>query len=266
MRNLFTRDNVALRRYQKIMIWIVSFVTVIAIWQILSITGIVNSLLLPPPAKIAETFARLLSSGKMFYDIGISTARIIFGFSVAFFFAVPLGLVAGSSEYVRNYLKPWVQLMQPIPGIAWVPFAFLLFGLSNNAAIFVIAVAAFFPIFINIMNAVQRFDRDLINVARTLGASNFQVLSMILLPGIVPDMITGSRVGMGFAWRAVVAAEMIGLTQGVGSLLIEAKNTAQTDVVIVSMATLGVLMVIFEKVIFESLERRIDRWKGAQAE
>jgi ABC-type nitrate/sulfonate/bicarbonate transport system permease component len=89
---------------------------------------------------------------------------------------------------------------------------------------------------------------------------------MILLPGIVPDMITGSRVGMGFAWRAVVAAEMIGLTQGVGSLLIEAKNTAQTDVVIVSMATLGVLMVIFEKVIFESLERRIDRWKGAQAE
>ena len=255
----------ALRRYKRIGIWAFSILSVLVIWQALSMSGMINPLVLPPPDHIMQTFAKLLASGKMLEDIGTSTARIIFGFTVAFIIGVPMGLFAGNNAIVRNFLKPWVQLIQPIPGIAWVPFAFLLFGLSNNAAIFVISIAAFFPIFINVMNAVQMFDRDLVNVAMTLGANRLQVLYMVLLPGIFPDIISGSRIGMGFAWRAVVAAEMIGLPQGVGALLIEAKNTAQTDVVIVSMAMLGVLMVVFEKLIFEGLEHRINRWKGASA-
>ena len=256
----------ALRRHEKLLLWVISLLSVVTLWQLLTSYNMVSPLLLPSPGKVGETFARLLASGQMLTDIWISMARIIAGFTIAFLISVPLGLAAGSNEIIRNLLKPWVQLTQPIPGIAWVPFAFLMFGLSNNAAVFVIAVAAFFPIFINVMNAVQRFDRDIINVARTLGASRLQVLTQVLFPGILPDIITGSRVGMGFAWRAVVAAEMIGLTHGVGFLLIEAKNTAQTDVVIVSMATLGVLMLLFEKVIFESLERGITRWKGGGTE
>jgi len=256
----------ALRNYQKILIGVFSVVSVLLAWEYLSSSGMVNPLVLPSPLAIAMTFARLLAGGAMLTDIGTSTARIFIGFTAAFLIAVPLGLLSGSNQVLRNFLKPWVQLMQPIPGIAWVPFAFLLFGLSNNAAVFVIGIAAFFPIFINVMNAVQRFDRDLVNVAKTLGADGFQVIAKVLLPGIVPDIITGSRVAVGFAWRAVVAAEMIGLPHGVGSLLIEAKNTAQTDVVIASMVTLGVLMLLFDKVIFESLERNVERWKGAAAE
>jgi len=256
----------ALRRYQKILIGTFSIVFVLLVWQFLSFFQLVNPLVLPSPESIAESFVRMLSAGTLLTDIGTSTARIFIGFTIAFLLAVPLGLFSGRNEVLRNFLKPWIQLMQPIPGIAWVPFAFLLFGLSNNAAIFVISIAAFFPIFINVMNAVQRFDRDLINVARTLGANDFQVLTKVLLPGILPDIITGSRVSVGFAWRAVVAAEMIGLPRGVGALLIEAKNTAQTDVVIASMVTLGVLMMLFDRVIFDALEKTVSRWKGAETE
>jgi ABC-type nitrate/sulfonate/bicarbonate transport system permease component len=255
-----------LSRMERYAIWGVSILSVLVIWEYLSSSGTVSPLVLPSPLSIAASFQRMISSGEMFIDIWTSTARIFIGFTVAFVIALPLGLIAGSNQIIRNLLKPWVQLTQPIPGIAWVPFAFLLFGLSNNAAVFVIAIACFFPLFIGTMSAVQRFDRDLINVAKTLGANDLQVFMMVILPGISPDIVTGSRVATGFAWRTVVAAEIIGLKEGVGSLLIEAKNTAQTDVVIVSMITLGVLMILFEKVIFEGMEKRIARWKGAERE
>lgn len=255
----------ALTRVERYGVWLASIAAVLITWELLSSSGTVSALVLPSPLKIALTFERMIASGEMFVDITVSTARIILGFVVAFIIAVPLGLFSGSNQILRNILRPWVQLMQPIPGIAWVPFAFLMFGLSNNAAIFVIAIACFFPIYINVMNAVQRFDRDLINVAKTLGASDFQIFTSVILAGVFPDIVTGSRIATGFAWRTVVAAEIIGLPNGVGALLIEAKNTAQTDAVIVSMITLGVLMIIFEKVIFDSMEKGIMRWKTTEA-
>lgn len=254
----------ALTRLERYTVWLASIATVLIVWELLSSSGTVSPLVLPSPLKIALTFESMITSGEMFVDIWVSTARIVLGFTAAFIVAVPLGLFSGSNQIIRNLLRPWVQLMQPIPGIAWVPFAFLIFGLSNNAAIFVIAIACFFPIFINVMNAVQRFDRDLINVARTLGANELQVFTSVILAGVFPDIVTGSRVATGFAWRTVVAAEIIGLPRGVGALLIEAKNTAQTDAVIVSMITLGVLMIVFEKIIFDSLEKGISRWKSAE--
>ncbi|MFN7990788.1 MAG: ABC transporter permease [Candidatus Micrarchaeia archaeon] len=255
-----------MRRTEKYAVWAISILSVLILWEYLSSSGAVSELVLPSPLRIAATFERMISSGQMFVDIWTSTARIFIGFTIAFLAALPLGLASGSNQVIRNLMKPWVELTQPIPGIAWVPFAFLLFGLSNNAAIFVISIACFFPLFISTMNAVQRFDRDLINAAKTLGANDVQLFLMVLLPGISPEIVTGSRVATGFAWRTVVAAEIIGLPSGVGSLLIAAKNTAQTDVVIVSMITLGVLMIVFEKVIFEGLERQIARWKGTERE
>ena len=255
-----------LSRYEKYGIWVLSIASVLIIWEYLSVSGAVNPLILPSPLTIAATFERMIASGDMFIDIWISTARIVVGFTAAFLLAVPLGLLSGTNQVARNVLKPWVQLVQPIPSIAWVPFAFLLFGLSNNAAVFVIAIACFFPIFISVGGAVQRFDQDLVNEARTLGANNFQVFAKVILPGIFPDIVTSSRVATGFAWRTVVAAETIGLPRGVGSLLIAAKNTAQTDTVIVSMITLGILMIAFEKVIFDGLESGIAKWKGGDQE
>ncbi len=255
-----------MRRYQRLLLNIFSVVSVVLLWHYLSANNLISPLFLPPPERLVETFVEMALSGELFLDIGMSTVRILIGFIVAFLVAVPLGLLAGSNDIIRNLLKPWVQLLQPIPGVAWVPFAFLLFGLSNSAAVFIIGIAAFFPVFINVMTGVQTLDRDLINVAKTLGANKLQMITKVILPGVVPDLIAGSRVGIGLAWRAVVAAEMIGLPQGIGSVLIDAENTAQTDVMVVCMITLSVLMMIFEKMIFESLEKRVERWKGIDEE
>ncbi|MGB9635273.1 MAG: ABC transporter permease [Candidatus Micrarchaeia archaeon] len=254
----------ALRRRYKFILWVLSLVSVLMLWYYVSELGIVSSLILPSPVRVAERIFISVSTGSLFTEIWISLARIVVGFTLAFLVALPLALLAGSNEIVQNILKPWVQLLQPIPGIAWVPFAFLLFGLSNNAAIFVIAVAAFFPIFINVMNGVQMFDRHLINVARSLGANRLQVIYKVLIPGIFPELVAGSRISIGFAWRAVVAAEMIGLPEGLGSMLIQAKNTAQTDIVIASMLILGIIMIFLEKIIFDTLDKEIARWKGTE--
>jgi ABC-type nitrate/sulfonate/bicarbonate transport system permease component len=251
-----------MRRYQKQILNVASIVAVLLLWLLLSNAGLLNPMILPSPVLVFETFITMLSNGTLFLDIGISAARIFLGFTAAFFIAVPLGLLCGKSELAENIFNPWIKLLQPIPSVAWVPFALLALGANNTAAVFVIGLAAFFPIFINTMNGVMHFDKDLIDSARNLGAGNLQVVAKVLLPGLVPELIAGSRIGIGFAWRAVVAAEMIGVPLGIGSLLMSARTLGDMDQVLVSMITLGILMMLFDRVIFEAMEKGISRWKG----
>ena len=255
-----------MRRYQKQLLNVFSVAAVLALWYVLSSIGYLNPMIFPSPVLIAQTFVAMFSDGTLFVDIGISAARIFLGFTLGFLVAVPLGLLCGKSEVAENVLNPWAKLLQPIPSVAWVPFALLAVGVNNTAAVFVIGIAAFFPVFINTMSAVQHFDRDLIDSARNMGANTLGIVGKVLLPGIVPELISGSRIGIGFAWRAVVAAEMIGVPLGIGSLLMTARNTGNMEQVLVSMITLGFLMMLFDKVIFEAMEKGISRWKGGQQE
>jgi ABC-type nitrate/sulfonate/bicarbonate transport system permease component len=241
---------------------IIFILIVVGAWFCLTEGGYVSPLVLPSPVTIANTLGNMLISGDLLSHIAISVARVFVGFTLAFIIAVPLGIAIAKIKSLRTILDPWIQFLQPIPSIAWVPFALLWFGLNNNAAIFVITIAAFFPIIINTRQAVISFPQNLINVSYTLGAKWYHIIYKVLLPGIVPNLIAGCKIGMGFAWRAVVAGEIIGIPMGVGFLLMDAKNTARMDIVIVSMITLGILMSLFDRIVFGYLEDKVSKWKG----
>ena len=134
-----------------------------------------------------------------------------------------------------------IQVVKPIPPIAWIGLALLWFGIGLNSAIFLVFIGAFFPILLNTVAGVRSVDKKLIEVAYTFGANDMNVLRKVVLPAASPTIYTGLRVGWGIGWMCVVAAEMIAVKYGLGNMILEASNLAQTDAVIVGMITIGVI-------------------------
>ncbi len=162
---------------------------------------------------------------------------------------------------VNNLTEPFVRIFSPIPGVAWVPLAILWFGLGDEAAIFIITVGAVFPILLNTVQGVRDVDTHLIDAARMMGANRRQVVQRVMLPSLVPYLVTGFRMGLGFAWRVVIAAEMVGVPKGIGYMLTVGRSTGRTEITIVTMIVLGGLMFIVEEAVFAPLERSTAAWR-----
>jgi ABC-type nitrate/sulfonate/bicarbonate transport system permease component len=224
-------------------------------WELLARSGLVSALLLPPPSLIAATGWRLLSGGELFGHVWASLGRVLAGFFLAAIFAVPLGVIAGSSNFVFNIVDPIIELFRPIPVLALLPLAILWFGIGEASKIFIITYAAFFPIFINTLAGVRYSDPVLIQVASTLGASRPQIFYRVVLMSALPSLAVGIRLGLGFAFLALVAAELIASTRGLGYLIMDARLTFQTDISMVGIVSLGVLGFAMNAILV-----RIERW------
>lgn len=241
----------------------------LGLWHAASATGIFgrmdpvySQLLLPSPLAVGQALWETATTGYLWQHVSISLVRVGVGFALAVGIGVPLGLLIGTSRWGSAALDPIVRIFSPIPGIAWVPLAILWFGLGNQAAIFIIVIGSVFPIVISTVQGIQDIDRQLVAAARMMGADRGQVLRRVLLPGLVPYLVTGFRIGMGFAWRVVIAAEMVGVPDGVGYMLNVGRATGRTDVTILTMVILGALMLVIESLLFDPLERRTRLWRG----
>jgi NitT/TauT family transport system permease protein/taurine transport system permease protein/sulfonate transport system permease protein len=164
---------------------------------------------------------------------------------------------------VNAVVEPFVRLFSPIPGVAWVPLAILWFGLGDAAAIFIIAIGSVFPVLLGTAQGTRAVDRRLLDAARVLGARAPALLRRVVLPSLVPYLVTGFRLGLGFAWRVVIAAEMVGVPRGIGYMLNVGRATGRTEVTLLTMAVLGGLMVAAEELVFTPLERRTHAWRVA---
>ncbi|AGK98471.1 ABC transporter permease [Clostridium pasteurianum] len=240
----------------------------IIIWHVASVTGLFgkmpaeySALLLPPPEKVLATIWNELSTGYLIEQLSISLFRVMIGFVISVIIGLSLGLAMALKPTLNNIFEPFVRIFSPIPGIAWVPLAILWFGLGNEAAIFIIVVGSIFPVLINTMQGVRAVDTTLVDAARTMGATHVQVLKRVMLPSLIPYLVTGFRLGLGFAWRVVIAAEMVGVPNGLGYMLSEGRATGRTDITIVTMVCLGVIMLIFEEILFDPLEKRTRFWR-----
>ncbi len=252
-------------------VWaLVSVGSLLALWQLASATGIFGlysprlaSLLLPPPTQIVDTFVEQVASGQLPANVAVSFMRVMVGFTLASLFGIAVGLGIAANVRLNQLVSPIVRLIQPIPGIAWVPLAIIWFGLGDKAAFFVIAISSFVPVLLNVVQGATEVDRNLVRAARTLGATPRQIYSKVILPSIVPYLITGLKIGLGLSWRGVVAAEMVGVPSGLGYMLVEGRGVGRTDITILSMVCLGLIMVIIEAVIFRPIERRMRPWRTA---
>jgi NitT/TauT family transport system permease protein/taurine transport system permease protein/sulfonate transport system permease protein len=238
------------------------------LWHLASTTGMFGKmspeyslLLLPPPAIVFKAFGEMIWSGYLWNQLSVSLVRVLIGFALSVAIAVPLGIGMATSPAMNNVAEPFVRIFSPIPGVAWVPLAILWFGLGDKAAIFIITVGSVFPIILNTVQGVRDVDQRLIDAARMMGATHWQIIRRVMLPSLIPYLITGFRTGLGFAWRVVIAAEMVGVPKGIGYMLTVGRSTGRTEVTIVTMITLGLMMLIVEEFVFAPLEARTRSWR-----
>ena len=241
---------------------------VLILWTVASKTGFfgkmkpaTSQLLFPMPSRVAEELVGMLASGYLLMNVWVSLQRVLTGFLIAAVIGLPVGILLGFSDTVKNVLYPILRFLSPIPGVAWVPLAILWFGLGNRAAIFIIVMGSLSPIITNTYQGAQNVDQKLLQVLDIMEAGWPDKIRYCILPGIVPYVIAGFRLGLGFAWRVVIAAEMVGVPRGIGYVLNVGRNTGNTAVTLIVILTLGVMMILMEEVLFRLIEKRFNRWK-----
>lgn len=247
---------------------ITTILIIVMFWGIASSTGIfgrvnpqISKILLPSPKAVLSELIDILQSGYLLEHIWISFQRVGIGFGIAFFIGILLGILMGVSKNLKIMLYPIFRMIAPIPGVAWVPLAILWFGLGNNAAIFIIIASAITPIVMNVLQGVASLDKSLEDVMIIMKASYIERIRYMIIPSIIPYLVTGLKLGLGYAWRAVIAAEMVGVPGGLGYVLSVGRSTAKTEITIITMIVLSVMLIIMEECLFMPLEKITNHWK-----
>jgi NitT/TauT family transport system permease protein/sulfonate transport system permease protein len=229
------------------------------VWESLALLGIVNANILPRPSVLALTALKLARSGVLFANAAGSLARVLAGFILATLLGVGGGLVLGAFLVVGRRVVPLLDMLRPIPPIAWIPIAIMWFGLGNHSAVFIVAVGAFFPIFLNTYSGIRSISQAHLNAALCLGAGARLIMTDILLPAALPRILTGLRVGVGIAWTSVIAAEMVGTREGLGYAIQLNRTMLEMESVVVNMIVIGLIGWVMNKGVGQ-LERWLTRW------
>ena len=195
----------------------------------------------PTPDQVFQQATQVGLSNAFLVNIAYSVRRILLGFSIAIAIGVPLGLFIGKYRRVREFFMPVVEILRPIPAIAWVPMAIMLWPNNEAAIVFITFIGAFFPILLNTIHGVHSLDGVLVRAGRCLGANEAQLFWNVILPGSLPHIFTGLAVGMGVAWVSLIAAEMISGQFGVGYFTWEAYSLVDYPAIVLGMITIGVL-------------------------
>jgi len=222
------------------------------------------SVLMPAPSNIAVTAAGMIASGELFYHLFASLKREISAFLFAAA-AVPLGIAMGWWRLVYKQVNPIMEVLRPIPPLAWIPLSILWFGLGDEQNEFIIFLGMFFPILVNTIVGVKNIDPNLVRAARSLGAPEHKLLMRIVLKGALPQIITGVRIGLGVGWMALVAAELVGANSGLGFLINDARSMLRTDIIMVGMLTIGLIGLLIDTAI-RVLSRQLLPWSLALSE
>jgi NitT/TauT family transport system permease protein len=269
------------RRGKDIAVGLVVPIVAIGIWQWVASMGWVNANILPSPLAVWNKWVAYLLplqdfntwhennaggsrlawafSGELIIDSLSSLYRVVVGFAVGAVLALPLGLAMGASRIVYAWMNPLVQLLRPIPPIAYIPLSILWFGLGNPPAIFLIALGAFFPVLMNTIAGVRQVDGIYLRAARNLGAGGTTMFVRVILPAAVPYILTGMRIGVGTAFIVVIVSEMIAVNNGLGFRINEAREYFWSDKIIAGMITIGLLGLAIDSAM-NKLNNYLLRW------
>lgn len=219
------------------------------------------AVLMPAPTSIAKTAAAMIASGELLFNLLASLQREVTAFLFAAT-AIPLGMAMGWWRVVYNQVNPVMEILRPIPPLAWIPLSILWFGLGDEQNEFIIFLGMFFPILVNTIVGVKNIEPNLVRAARSLGAPEWKVLWRVVLQGALPQIITGVRIGLGVGWMALVAAELVGANSGLGFLINDARSMLRTDTIAVGMLTIGIVGLMIDTAI-RLLSRRLLPWSLA---
>jgi sulfonate transport system permease protein len=214
------------------------------LWEIVVRAGLASGRLVPPPSVIFDTFLELARAGELQRHVLVTSGRVAAGFGIGVVAGTLTGAICGYSALLRRLLDPTLQALRAIPSIAWVPIFILWFGIFEASKITLIAVGVFFPVYLGVMGAIMSVDRKLVEVGRAFRLSDAAMVRRILLPAVLPAYVLSLRSGLGLGWMFVVAAELLGASEGLGYLLIDGQQLgkpAQIVAAIVAFAIIGKL-------------------------
>jgi sulfonate transport system permease protein len=225
----------------KMLIGLILPALIAVVWEGVCRTGIAPANLLPAPTAIVQTILALAKSGDLWAHLEVTSIRMGLGFVLGAAAGTLLGALTGASPFARAFIDPLVQGFRSVPSIAWVPLFILWLGIFEDSKVVLIALGVFFPVYLNLMMGIAHVDRKLIEVGQVHRLSRFALVWRILLPASLPAYITGLRSGLGLGWMFVVAAEMMGASEGVGFLLIDGEQTGRPAVVIGAILLFAVI-------------------------
>jgi ABC-type nitrate/sulfonate/bicarbonate transport system permease component len=240
---------------------VASLLLMLGLWVLATTVFGVPSFTLPSPTAVARAWWEAASGGGLFSDILVSATRLLLGAGAGISTGIALGILVGLSGTVRVSLEPLVNAMSGIAGIAWIPLALAWFGTGLAMSTFVIWNGVFFVVFANAALGVSRVQPSLVQSVRTMGGGLWETLRTVIFPGALPDILTGVRVGLSFAWRSLIAAELLGAPEGLGQWINRAALNQRSDQIIAGCITVAVLGVLLERVTVSLIaSRTVVKW------
>lgn len=223
------------------MIRLVSPLAVLVIWEVIARAGLVDPFFVPAPSAVFVALGAMIWSLELPKALAVSLRRIVIGFGLSVVISVAIGMLMARIRLVEALVDPLVELIRPVSPLAIFPLAILWFGIGEMSKIFLIALACAFPVILNTYAGVRAIDVSYIRVARSLGASNSEILHRVILPGCLPQVFTGIRIAWGISLIVIIAAEMIGGSSGIGYLILDAQQTFRVERVFGGIIAIGVL-------------------------
>jgi NitT/TauT family transport system permease protein len=223
-----------------------AFVVIAFAWEILARCSGWSSLIFPDLFTVAAGMWKLLSDGTLVRHTVASLFRVTAGFYLAVILGVPLGILLGRIWLIRSFLNPVIQFLRPISPLAWIPMAMLWFGIGDPPAIFLIFLSSFFPMVVSTTIAVSNINPTYFQVAANFKFKRSEMLTMLILPAIIPEVVTALRLTVTIAWLVVVAAEMIAVQSGLGYLILDARNALRMDYVVDGMIVIGLIGIVLD--------------------
>lgn len=240
-----------------------SLIVIIVLWQLVADLLVRNKLFLPSFVDVVLALFKVIKSGAIYADISISLLHFGIGLLLAFIIGIPIGILMGWFKTVNRIMDPIIEIIRPIPPLAWIPFAIVWFGLTHQSAGFVIFVGAVFPVIINTYTGFKSVSVIYVEAAKVLGCTrNYSLIRYVALPSALPSIAAGMRIAMGVGWMCLVAAEMFGVSKnGLGYKIWWHYYLHQMDSVLVYMLLLGFIGLVIDRVFRHYVDKRLLKWR-----
>jgi len=241
--------------------WLVP-IALVLLWQLAAWAGWLSTRIAPSPLAVVLAAWELIRSGEIFVHLWPSFVRAAFGFFIGGAIGLILGFLNGGFRVCERLLDTTIQMIRNVPHLSLIPLVILWFGIDEAGKLFLVALGTLFPIYLNTFHGIRSVDRDLIEMGRSYGLSDWQLFTKVILPGAMPSILVGVRFALGFMWLTLIVAETISASSGIGYMAMTAREFMQTDIVVVAIllyALLGKLADTASRL----LERRLLRWNPA---
>ena len=247
-------------RLEKVGYFVASFGILLVVWELTRATGLIDPKLFPSIQAVLKAGVAGLKNGSLQMHMYASFMRVLTSFAIGIVLAVIFGFLVGWFRVVRLFLDPVINFFRSLPPIALIPLMIIFFGIGETSKIVVLSYAAFFPAMVVIYQALVGLDPLYIRAGKTLGATNLEIFRKIILPQLVPHIITACRVSLGVCWATLVAAELIAAQKGIGAMMVDAQNFFQMAPLVLGILMIGAISLVMDGAV-RAIERRATSWQ-----